>query len=116
MVLVVRRCAAGTAKDPGQGYTGLRVAPPKWPQVATHINAYQVSYKTTLFYSYCGTHNGNLYKLTHMLFLAGRSRTCDLRPDHACGCCKGVEFGTASTLKAHISAIHLKIKRSRGAK
>ena len=32
--------------------------------------------------------------------------------------CKGVAFGTASTLKAHISAIHLKIKikRSRGAK
>jgi len=30
--------------------------------------------------------------------------------------CKGVAFGRASTLKAHISAIHLKIKRSRGAK
>ena len=29
---------------------------------------------------------------------------------------KGVAFGRASTLKAHISAIHLKIKRSRGAK
>jgi hypothetical protein len=36
--------------------------------------------------------------------------------DHACGYCQGVAFGTASTLKAHISAIHLKIKRSRGAK
>jgi hypothetical protein len=30
--------------------------------------------------------------------------------------CDGVAFGTAGTLKAHISAIHLKIKRSRGAK
>ena len=42
------------------------------------------------------------------------------RRDHVrlCGYayCKGVAFGTASTLKAHISAIHLKIKRSRGAK
>jgi hypothetical protein len=27
-----------------------------------------------------------------------------------------VAFGAASTLKKHISAIHLKIKRSRGAK
>jgi len=27
-----------------------------------------------------------------------------------------VAFGTAGALKAHISAIHLKIKRSRGAK
>jgi hypothetical protein len=27
-----------------------------------------------------------------------------------------VAFGTASGLKAHISVIHLKIKRSRGAK
>ena len=38
------------------------------------------------------------------------------RRDHACQYCPGVAFGTASTLKAHISAIHLKIKRSRGAK
>ena len=38
------------------------------------------------------------------------------RRDHVCGYCKGVAFGRASTLKAHISAIHLKIKRSRGAK
>jgi hypothetical protein len=30
--------------------------------------------------------------------------------------CDGVAFGTASDLKKHISAIHLKIKRSRGAK
>ena len=36
--------------------------------------------------------------------------------DHVCGYCKGVAFGRAGTLKAHISAIHLKIKRSRGAK
>ena len=40
--------------------------------------------------------------------------------DHACPYCKGVAFGqkrslafgTASTLKKHISAIHLKTKRS----
>ena len=38
------------------------------------------------------------------------------RRDHACGYCKGVAFGTAGTLKRHISAIHLKIKRSRGTK
>ena len=38
------------------------------------------------------------------------------RRDHACPYCKGVAFGQKSTLKAHISAIHLKIKRSRGAK
>ena len=38
------------------------------------------------------------------------------RRGHACGYCKGVAFGRADTLKAHISAIHLKIKRSRGAK
>jgi hypothetical protein len=38
------------------------------------------------------------------------------RRDHACGYCQGVAFGTASTLKAHISAVHLKTKRSRGAK
>ena len=38
------------------------------------------------------------------------------RRDHACGYCKDVAFGTAGTLKAHISAVHLKIKRSRGAK
>ena len=38
------------------------------------------------------------------------------RRDHVCGYCKGVAFGRAGTLKAHISAIHLKIKRSRGAK
>ena len=37
------------------------------------------------------------------------------RRDHACPYCKGVAFGTAGNLKAHISAIHLKIKRSRGA-
>jgi hypothetical protein len=36
--------------------------------------------------------------------------------DHACGYCKGVAFETAGNLKAHISAIRLKIKRSRGAK
>jgi hypothetical protein len=34
------------------------------------------------------------------------------RRDHACPYCEGVAFGTAGTLKAHISAIHLKIKRS----
>ena len=34
------------------------------------------------------------------------------RRDHVCGYCKGVAFGTAGTLKKHISAIHLKIKRS----
>ena len=33
--------------------------------------------------------------------------------DHACPYCKNVAFGRASTLKAHISAIHLKIKRTR---
>jgi hypothetical protein len=38
------------------------------------------------------------------------------RRDHACGYCTGVAFGAASGLKAHISMIHLKIKRSRGAK
>jgi len=38
------------------------------------------------------------------------------RRDHARGYCKVVAFGTAGNLKAHISAIHLKIKRSRGAK
>jgi hypothetical protein len=38
------------------------------------------------------------------------------RRDHACGYCKDVAFGTTSTLKAHISAVHLKIKRSRDAK
>ena len=38
------------------------------------------------------------------------------RRDHVCGYCQGVAFGTAGTLKKHISAIHLKIKRSRGAK
>ena len=38
------------------------------------------------------------------------------RRDHACGYCDGVAFGTAGNLKAHISAVHLKIKRSRGAK
>jgi hypothetical protein len=38
------------------------------------------------------------------------------RRDHVCGFCKDVAFGTAGTLKKHISAIHLKIKRSRGAK
>jgi hypothetical protein len=37
------------------------------------------------------------------------------RRDHACPYCKGVAFGRAGTLKKHISAIHLKIKRSRGA-
>jgi hypothetical protein len=34
------------------------------------------------------------------------------RRDHACGCCQDVSFGTAGTLKKHISAVHLKIKRS----
>ena len=38
------------------------------------------------------------------------------RRDHACPHCAGVAFGTASALKCHVSAIHLKIKRSRGAK
>jgi hypothetical protein len=38
------------------------------------------------------------------------------RRDHVCGYCQGVAFGTAGTLKAHISAVHLKIKRSKGAK
>ena len=38
------------------------------------------------------------------------------RPDCAFGYCIGVAFGRASTLKKHISAIHLKTKRSRGAK
>ena len=32
------------------------------------------------------------------------------------GYCKGVAFGRASHLKKHISAAHMKIKRSRGAK
>jgi len=34
------------------------------------------------------------------------------RRDHACRYCEGVAFGTADTLKKHISAIHLKNKRS----
>jgi hypothetical protein len=38
------------------------------------------------------------------------------RRDHACPYCEGVAFGTAGTLKQQISAIHLKIKSSRGAK
>ena len=38
------------------------------------------------------------------------------RRDHACGYCKGVAFGRASGLKAHISAVHLKIKGIRGPK
>jgi hypothetical protein len=38
------------------------------------------------------------------------------RRDHVCGYCDGVAFGRASGLKAHIDAVHLKIKRSRGAK
>ena len=38
------------------------------------------------------------------------------RRHHVCGYCKGVAFGTAGNLKKHISAIHLKIKRSKGAK
>ena len=38
------------------------------------------------------------------------------RRDHACGYCDGVAFGTASDLKRHISAIHLKVKRSGCAK
>ena len=38
------------------------------------------------------------------------------RRDHVCGYCKGVAFGRASTLKKHIDVVHLKIKRSRGAK
>ena len=38
------------------------------------------------------------------------------RRDHVCGYCKGVAFGTASTLKKHIEVVHLTIKRSRGAK
>ena len=42
--------------------------------------------------------------------LPKRAHPCPhVRGDHACPYCKG-------TLKAHISAIHLKIKRSRGAK
>jgi len=36
--------------------------------------------------------------------------------DHACGFCKGVAFGRASDLKAHTSAVHVAIMRSRGAK
>jgi len=49
--------------------------------------------------------------------LARHVRTVhEKRRDHACGYCDGVAFGTADTLKRHISAIHLKIKRSRGAK
>ena len=38
------------------------------------------------------------------------------RRDHVCGYCKGVAFGRASTLKKHIDVVHLEIKRSRGAK
>jgi hypothetical protein len=38
------------------------------------------------------------------------------RRDHVCPYCEGVAFGTASNLKMHISAIHLKIKHSRGTK
>ena len=38
------------------------------------------------------------------------------RRDHVCGYCKGVAFGRAGTLKAHIDVVHLKIKRSSGAK
>ena len=38
------------------------------------------------------------------------------RRDHVCGYCTGVAFGRAGDLKKHISAVHLKIKRSRGAK
>jgi hypothetical protein len=38
------------------------------------------------------------------------------RRDHACPYCEGVAFGTTGNLKAHISAIHLKIKSTRGAK
>ena len=34
------------------------------------------------------------------------------RRDHVCGYCKGVAFGTANSLERHISAVHLKIKRS----
>ena len=37
------------------------------------------------------------------------------RRDHVCANCKGVAFGTASGLKAHISAVHLKLKCSRDA-
>ena len=49
--------------------------------------------------------------------LARHVRTVhEKRRDHACCYCDGVAFGAASTLKKHISAIHLKIKRSRGAK
>ena len=36
------------------------------------------------------------------------------RRDHACPYCKGVAFGTASALKTHISALHLKIQRRGG--
>ena len=38
------------------------------------------------------------------------------RRDHACPYCEGVAFGRTDDLKKHISVIHLKIKRSRGAK
>jgi len=38
------------------------------------------------------------------------------RRDHACPYCPGVAFGENGSLKKRISAIHLKIKRSRGAK
>ena len=37
------------------------------------------------------------------------------RRDHACPNCKGVAFGRAKHLKALMSAIHLKMERSRGA-
>ena len=36
------------------------------------------------------------------------------RRDHACPYRKGVAFGQNSTLKKHISAIHLKTKRIKG--
>ena len=38
------------------------------------------------------------------------------RRDHACPYCPGVAFGEKGNLKAHISAIHLKIKRKRSIK
>ena len=45
-----------------------------------------------------------------------RTEAQGLSRGHVCSDCKGVAFGTASNLKKHIGAVHLKIKRSRGAK
>ena len=62
----------------------------------------------------------NEYKTRHIQtksYLKTHIKTVhEKRRDHACPYCPGVAFGEKGTLKAHISAIHLKIKRSRGAK